>query len=343
MSSYTRGLIKPASITILADNDYYSHPSADASIPRPSDAFVDFKVPLWEAHKTGLGSSAALVTAFTAAVLSYYLPEDVFSLSTDAGKRRLHNLAQAAHCAAQGKVGSGFDVASAVYGSCRYKRFSPSLLEGMGEPGAARFQDHLQGLVEEPNADHQWDTQIFKDAVNMPKGIRLVMCDVDCGSKTPGMVKKMLAWRKERPNEANEIWSQLELMNKSLSKELTMMEEGAQINAEDLTSRIGSIRKLVRKMSELSGVPVEPPEQTQLLDACSSLPGVIGGVVPGAGGFDAVALLIEDKEEAMEALRSFLENEWKGAGSIGNVRMLDVREEMEGVRLEDAATYGRWL
>jgi phosphomevalonate kinase len=40
----------------------------------------------------------------------------------------VHMVSQAAHCAAQGKVGSGFDVSSAVFGSQRYVRFSPSVL-----------------------------------------------------------------------------------------------------------------------------------------------------------------------------------------------------------------------
>lgn len=34
-------------------------------------------------------------------------------------------------------------------------------------------------------------------------------------------------------------------------------------------------------MGELSGVPIEPPSQTKLLDAISRLPGVIGAGVPG--------------------------------------------------------------
>lgn len=37
----------------------------------------------------------------------------------------------------------------------------------------------------------------------------------------------------------------------------------------------------MRKMGEASGVPIEPPEQTKLLDACSALPGVVGAGVPG--------------------------------------------------------------
>lgn len=43
-------------------------------------------------------------------------------------KTLVHNVAQFVHCFAQGKVGSGFDVSSAVWGSHRYKRFNPAIL-----------------------------------------------------------------------------------------------------------------------------------------------------------------------------------------------------------------------
>lgn len=99
-----------------------------------STRFAKFPTTLRGANKTGLGSSAALVTSLTAALLTHYLPQSDFDLTTAEGKRTLHNLAQAAHCAAQGKVGSGFDIATAVYGSCRYRRFSPSFLRAYRRP-----------------------------------------------------------------------------------------------------------------------------------------------------------------------------------------------------------------
>ena len=43
----------------------------------------------------------------------------------------VHNLAQFCHCLAQGKVGSGFDVSAAVYGSHRYRRFSADVLSAL--------------------------------------------------------------------------------------------------------------------------------------------------------------------------------------------------------------------
>lgn len=41
------------------------------------------------------------------------------------------------------------------------------------------------------------------------------------------------------------------------------------------------IRTKMREMGGLSGVPIEPKEQTALLDACVSQAGVIAGGVPG--------------------------------------------------------------
>lgn len=303
-------------------------------------------MPLSEANKTGLGSSAALVTAFTAALLSYYLPQDVFDLTTEAGKRKLHNLAQASHCAAQGKVGSGFDVASAVYGSCLYRRFSPSILSAHGEPGTPEFAKQLVEIVDETGASGQWDTQIVKDQVKVPKGIRLVMCDVSCGSQTPGMVKKVLAWRKEGGDEAEKVWEGLQSVNEGLSQELVRLAESGSRDYSELRQRIQAIRQGIREMSKQSGVPIEPAAQTALLDACGEVEGVIGGVVPGAGGYDAVALLIEDREEVVQKLQKVLSG-WKvegeADGSMGRVSMLGVKQEMSGIRAEQIGGYAEWM
>jgi phosphomevalonate kinase len=332
ISSVGSSNISPASITILADNDYYSTSSASLTGAR----FHDFGVPLSEANKTGLGSSAALVTAFTGALLSYYLPKNVFDATTEAGKRKLHNLAQASHCAAQGKVGSGFDVASAVYGSCLYRRFSPSILSAHGEPGTAKFAKQLVSIVNE-----QWDTEILKDQVKVPKGIRLVMCDVSCGSQTPGMVKKVLAWKKDRGEEADKVWEGLQRVNEGLAQELVGLAESGSTDYSRLRQSIQGIRKGIREMSEQSGVPIEPKAQSELLDACGDIEGVVGGVVPGAGGYDAVALLIQDREEVVQKLQKVLSG-WKVEGEAGRVSMLGVKQEMEGVRVEQVGEYAEW-
>lgn len=81
-----------------------------------------------EVAKTGLGSSAAMTTAVVAALLHYLGVVDLSSNKEAVNLDVVHMIAQTAHCIAQGKVGSGFDVSSAVYGSQRYVRFSPEVI-----------------------------------------------------------------------------------------------------------------------------------------------------------------------------------------------------------------------
>lgn len=84
--------------------------------------------------KTGLGSSAALCSSLVGALFSYFKAY-TFTLD-DANvecKEVAHRVAQLAHCAAQGKVGSGFDISSAFFGSHIYRRFSKGLVSDIIE------------------------------------------------------------------------------------------------------------------------------------------------------------------------------------------------------------------
>ena len=336
-------------IDIFADESYYSSPSSTTPTKFPY-----FGVRLADAHKTGLGSSAALVTALTAALLRASLPssEDITTTYADLEPKFLtvvHNLSQAAHCAAQGKVGSGFDVAAAVYGSCLYRRFTPTILDGVGDANMPGFGERLHRCVENLKADHEWDVQISNHAVQIPKSLRLVMCDVDCGSATPGMVRKVLAWRKDKPLEAGLLWAALQQGTDDICAELRGLAEQDKIaqtksepSFQELKDIISTIRSLVREMTERSKVPIEPPVQTELLDACSAVPGVIGGLCPGAGGYDAIALIVKNDETVIDELKNVLKG-WRsvteaGTGTtIGNVSLLGVRQDTQGLRVEHAA------
>jgi phosphomevalonate kinase len=106
-------------------------------------------VTLAEVHKTGLGSSAALITSLTSALLVHLsvIPPSALLSSDDSiapGRRLAHNLAQFVHCVAQGKVGSGFDVSAAVFGSHLYTRFDVSvILDLMNDPSVSAQNKNL--------------------------------------------------------------------------------------------------------------------------------------------------------------------------------------------------------
>jgi phosphomevalonate kinase len=99
-----------------------------------------------------------------------------------------HNLAQYVHCLAQGKVGSGFDVSAAVFGSQVYRRFDARVLHDlMNVPGA-----ELLRTISPDNSLWTHHVVPFK----LPPLTRLMLADVNGGSDTPSFVKKVLSWRK---------------------------------------------------------------------------------------------------------------------------------------------------
>ncbi len=277
-----------------------------------------------------------MVTSLTAALLTHYLDASVFDLTTDLGRQTLHNLSQISHCAAQGKIGSGFDVATAIYGSCFYRRFSPAILSGLGEPGAPGFASKLRQFVEgTQDASLKWDTEVAKEGVSIPAGVAIRICDVDCGSQTVSMVKQVLAWRAREKDAAKELWDELQRRNGHLAAVLQEDRKDA------IPGALKGIRELLKKMGEASGAQIEPDSQTELLDALEGVEGVYGGVVPGAGGFDAVALLMNDDKETTDRVEEFLAAWTEAKG--GRVTLLDVKGEMAGVRKEELATYKGWI
>lgn len=123
-------------VTVAADNEFYSQRQALterglrvsreslASLPPRNACPVDAATGRAIVSKTGLGSSAALVTSLTAALLALLCPPG----SEEIDRGLVHTCAQVAHGLAQGKIGSGFDVCSAVYGSIAFTRVPPTAL-----------------------------------------------------------------------------------------------------------------------------------------------------------------------------------------------------------------------
>ena len=85
----------------------------------------------------------------------------------------------------------------------------------------------------------------MKSAVAVPEGLRLVMCDVDCGSETPGMVKKVLAWRKENYDESERIWKGLQKRNEELAAELVRLGQSQHHDYSTLRETIFAAHALI--------------------------------------------------------------------------------------------------
>lgn len=222
-----------------------------ASLPR----FVKSSTTLGDVHKTGLGSSAALISSLVTALLVHLgIPaRDQISgdgaLSADA-QALAHNTAQYVHCLAQGKIGSGFDVAAAIYGSHLYTRFDPSVLEPLmgADSVCVRVYDIEFSLSENSfqaaapvllldilsPSNPTWKHKI--SPFHLPPYLRMVLADVDAGSDTPSLVSKVLKWRASSPTQgtmsryqtrklnsrsrcppANELWDKIAADNNNFA------------------------------------------------------------------------------------------------------------------------------
>lgn len=371
-------LLHGIDITILGSNDFYSYrneierrglpltPESLATLPpfapitfnADDDNEGNCKP---EVAKTGLGSSAAMTTAVVAALL-HYLGVVKISSSKDNRDRNdiadldmVHKIAQTAHCIAQGKVGSGFDVSSAVYGSHRYVRFSPEVISSTQVaakvvPLPEVITDILKG---------KWDHDRIE--FSLPPLTTLLLGEPGTGgSSTPSMVGAVKKWQKSDPQKSLETWRRLSEANSALEMQLNLLtklakeqwdayksaidscsilrsdkwtEQASDPNKEavikallDAKEAMLGIRYLMRLMGEAAGVPIEPESQTLLLDATTNLEGVLLAGVPGAGGFDAVfAVTLGDSSSNVTKTWSSL-----------NVLAMLVKEDPCGVSLESA-------
>lgn len=375
-------LLQGLSVTVLGCNDFYSYrkqmearglplsPEVLLSLPPFSSITFNSEVANGtmsgekckpEVAKTGLGSSAAMTTSVVAALLHYLGAVNLSCLgqsSSDSGIGQdldlVHAIAQSAHCIAQGKIGSGFDVSAAVYGSQRYIRFSPEILSPTQVTSATFLADVVSNIITQ-----KWDHE--KTQFSLPPLMTLLLGEPGTGgSSTPSMVGSVKRWQKSDPEKSKDTWSKLATANLTLENQLRILKRLSEDHWEAYESVVRScchlahgkwteaatnqhqelivrslsaardafleIRLHMREMGKAAGVPIEPDSQTKLLDATMNLEGVLLAGVPGAGGFDAVfSVILGDASNAVATA-------WSSAG----VLPLLVREDRRGVSLEDA-------
>ncbi len=258
------------------------------------------------AGKSGLGASAAVTVATTAAVLGCFEPK----LSKD--KEIVHKLSQISHSTAQGKVGSGFDVAAATYGSGKYVRFSPQIVE----KGAAA-------------ADEKWDYQVKKAA--LPEFFNIVVANIRGKStSTIELVKKVNQFKEKNPSKYIGLITQLNEANIHAINDLVELKKtnGEKVDEKLLDKFRAAFeegRKITKQLGELSGAEIETNEMSELIEE-SKLHGAFVAKLPGAGGGDSIAALCISSEDA-DNLRKF----WS---KNSNLQVLDINADNRGYSVD---------
>ncbi|MFH1056704.1 MAG: hypothetical protein V1717_02840 [Candidatus Micrarchaeota archaeon] len=253
--------------------------------------------------KAGLGSSAAVCVATAAALF------ELHGLGVEENKEKIHKISQWAHSTAQGKVGSGFDVAAACYGASSYVRYSPEILK----------QPFPQVV------DAEWDYETRE--IPLPKQFKVAIAALGKSASTSEMVKKVNAWKAANAVEYDDLMTQYNAANSfainSLKKLSSVYSEK---NLADFRKMFNHAQFLRKQLGVKSGCEIESDDYTQLRQE-SDETGAFVSCLPGAGGGDAIAAFCLSEEEKKK-----LEGFWASKG----LAVLNLSVSNEGVRAESS-------
>jgi len=271
--------------------------------------------------KSGLGSSAAVTAAATGAIMALH------GYDVEKDRHLIHKLAQYIHSTVQGKVGSGFDIATACFGGCAYSRYSPSFVQE-------------KGVVESVDAD--WDYVVQQ--VPVPRGFETAVANiVGESTSTREMVAKYSEYKKAKPEESKAFIAEVNKANTHAIDAIKKLNEFAKKDAagydealktlahpafEEFVAAFNEARAKTKELGERMGAPnVESDVATDFLNE-SDKNGAIVSRLPGSGGGDSVAAWCNSKED-----KARLEKFWRGYSEI-KVELLPLSISSEGLRLE---------
>lgn len=251
--------------------------------------------------KLGFGSSAAAVVALTSALFKFY-GENITSLHA---KEKIYKISAISHYLAQGKVGSGFDVAASTFGGIVvYKRFAPEWLEKQINSGR-----DLEKIIEVP-----WPGFSI-ERLSQSGGMEILVGWTGKSSSTADMIKKMNGWKGNNRAEYEKIISAIKGVVEGLISAW---------KAGDRNKILKSVReneRWLRVLGKKSGVNIE----TRTLRALSVIADEAGGAgkLSGAGGGDCGIALSFGRRQSAE-----IRKKWKEKGIVP----IDVKISSEGVK-----------
>src|SRR3989338_76509 len=221
--------------------------------------------------KSGLGSSAAVTVATVKGLFKAFAQSE--SIDT------IHKIAQLAHARAQNKIGSGFDIAAACFGSIKYVRYSPELLK----------------------LETKLNCEIKK--INLPEQFKLVFASFPKQSmSTTNAVAKVMEFKKNNKSEYAALIQELNAENEQV---INALEKN---NLDEFKIHFENGRLITKKLGELSGVEIESNAHSALIEETKKN-GAFVAKLPGAGGGDSIVALCLTVREANKVKRF-----WKKRG-----------------------------
>lgn len=264
--------------------------------------------------KSGLGSSAGVTVAGIAAALAV---SKHGSEAANVDKDLVHKLAQLSHGVSTGKIGSGYDIAAATYGSLVYTRYSPSLINTLPQDYT---NDDIIKVVKA-----KWDYTI--ESFGFPEKFGLVFANfVNESTSTASNVAKVNEFK---ANDVSNFNSLMQKLNSANSKALEALKRVKVSFDDDALDRFKEAfetgRQLTKELGVLAGVEIESDECSGLIKK-SVENGAFVAKLPGAGGKDSIVALTT-KQTDRERLVSYL-------NSVDGLKLIDLSADNAGVRVD---------
>ena len=256
-----------------------------------------------EVKSIGFGSSAASVVAVVAAIFKFYGKD----IEKRESKEKIYKLSTIIHYLAQGKVGSGFDIAASTFGGVLvYKRFDPQWLKTQFK----RKKD-LKEIIKE-----NWPA-FYIESLKIPNNFNLLLGWTGESSSTSKMVKELNQWKEKNKS----VYRKIITLIKDLVEELI---EAWKSN--DKTRILKLIKKnedYLRELGCQSGLNIE----TETLLKLSKISNKNGGAgkLSGAGGGDCGIAITFDKKDSEK-----IKKEWEKNG----IYFIDTALSFKGVKKE---------
>lgn len=298
-------------LTCLSDERFYSqiHNNWSGKIESKYSILKHVNIRVSDVKKTGLGSSAALTASIVSCLLKYFISHKEVDIEMKLQKIT-HILSEYIHTRAQGGVGSGFDIASSIYGSLCFMRSDPLPF--------ISFDQEYSIVDFTKQRSEQWNGKLRK--FTLPRCWRVVMAEVSIcsGTRTQSMTKKIMSFFSNH-SRGKELWLKLATFNQriiSIFESMGCMDESNNLKTIDqrliyqLKYTYQCYRKTLLEISSISCNEdnlLEQPFVTHILDNMANIDGVVIAGIPGAGGQDAIFCIVQD-ENVIENVYSLWEN-----------------------------------
>jgi phosphomevalonate kinase len=270
-----------------------------------------FKVKIWkdtvflDEVKTGFGYFASLISSVMGAVLSNS------GIDITRHHELVFKLSAIAYYRTQGRGGSSYNLAAAIYGgSFVYRRFDGEWLKNemdMVDGG----KEKIKVLAEKP-----WPGVYLKE-ISIPKDMELCIGITGEPVSSIGMVKQMNNFKHHNPLEYESLVGHLRNTVDYLQTSITNR------NQAGILEMISKSQKILRELGEKSGIDIETPKIRRLCWIASRHGGA--GKLSGAGKSDMGIAVCFSKEDAMK-----IKKEWSENGIIP----FDAEIDKEGIKVE---------